>query len=307
MKKLPLLSIIVVTYNSEGVISSCLNHIKKQNYNSYEAIVVDNASSDTTLRILSNYSWIKLIKNAKNLGFSKANNQGIQQASGDFILLLNPDAFATSSSLKTLIYYIQSDSSLGFVCPKLLKPGKKHIIDSTGIQATPERRFFDRGRLEIDKSQYDKQTNFFAYLEDVDLCWRMRLRGWKGAYCPKALVYHQRGHDLARHDTLPFFTFLRQRLFRLKKPSDSFIRRLSFSNSFWILLKNDSLCGISLDFFHISFYWCKRLIYILFIEPYVFLEFPVLIRRIPRMLKKRKLIIKSRLVQPLELRKFFKS
>ena len=238
--------------------------------------------------------------------------------------------------MKTLIYYIQSDSSLGFVCPKLLKPGKKHIIDSTGIQATPERRFFDRGRLEIDKSQYDKQTNifagcgaalllrkkaledikidkeyldedFFAYLEDVDLCWRMRLRGWKGAYCPKALVYHQRGHDLARHDTLPFFTFLRQRLFRLKKPSDSFIRRLSFRNSFWILLKNDSLCGISLDFFHISFYWCKRLIYILFIEPYVFLEFPVLIRRIPRMLKKRKLIIKSRLVQPLELRKFFKS
>ena len=334
MRRHPRLSIIVVTYNSQAVIANCLNYIRKQSYSSYEVIVVDNASSDKTLELLSKYSWIKLIRNIENLGFSKANNQGVEQAKGEFILLLNPDAFLSDSALDILVNSMKSDFSLGFVCPKLLKPNNKNIIDSTGIQATPERRFFDRGRGEVDHHQYDSQTDifagcgaalllrktalddikigneyldndFFAYFEDVDLCWRMRLRGWKGLYCPKAIVYHQRGQDIDDYEKQPLFAFLKKRLSQWGDKRTRKIRSLVFINSLLILIKNASFLELSRNIISLFSYWFRRILYLLFIESYVF--FPLLshTRRLFLILKKRFYIRKRLLIEDKDLRRYF--
>ncbi len=336
MQRYQKVSIIIVTYNSQKFIARCLDHIQKQRYKFYEVIVVDNASHDRTTQILKKYLWVKPIYNLQNLGFSKANNQGIQQSSGDFIFLLNPDVFLSPSTLSTLLHCIQSDPSLGFVSPKLLKPSRQKILDSTGIQATPERRFFDRGRGEIDHNQYDRVTDifagcgaalllrkkaldditldkeylddhFFAYFEDVDLCWRMRLRGWQGGYCPNATAYHQRGHDLSRPDHFSLFSFLRRRFQERKKDSVyRLIRRLSLRNSVWLLIKNDSLSELLRQLFPFLFHWCRKFAYILIVEPFVLREVPALIHGIPSMLKKRHIIQQRRTIHPASLRGFFR-
>ncbi len=331
----PLISVIIVTYNSEKYINDCINALKKQYYKNFEIILIDNGSIDNTLDIIKNYSFIRLIKNKTNLGFSKANNQGIKIAKGEYILLLNPDAFLTKNSLQLMLRSIISDRKIAFIAPKLLKLDKK-TLDSTGIMATSERRFFDRGRGEIDHLQFNIEIsifagcgaalflrkkalddikiyqeyldeNFFTYYEDVDLCWRLRLMGWNGLYSPESVVYHVRGHDLISLDNNTLVSFIKARHLQ-RRFNNIFlnIRRYAFRNSLWLLLKNDSFFEIIRNFFPFVYYWIRRIGYIILFEPYVLKEIPNTIRGIPNMLRKRKIIQQHRRIQPLQLRPFFK-
>jgi len=120
-----LLSVVIVTWNSETEIEDCINSIIHHNTNiPLEIIVIDNASQDKTRSLLKNYSvqtdFVKIILNDDNKGYTLGNNQGIKIAKGEFILLLNPDTKITDGALEKMIEFLLVSSNAGAVAPQLL-------------------------------------------------------------------------------------------------------------------------------------------------------------------------------------------
>ncbi|MFC1623901.1 glycosyltransferase family 2 protein [Candidatus Omnitrophota bacterium] len=225
--KKDLVAIIIVNWNSSGYIEKCLDSVKNQTYPYIEVIVVDNNSTDGSLEyIMRTLPDVKIIKNSKNVGFSKAHNAGIGLSNGEYILPLNFDVFLEPNFIRAMVEVMESDSSIGTISGKLYKQinGKKSkIIDSTGIMM--EYCFMrPRGEMEEDIGQYDNSDSFgifgacgaapfyrrsmlkdiryfdeffdedfVNYVEDVDLSWRAQLRGWRCFYRSNAVCYHERG------------------------------------------------------------------------------------------------------------------
>jgi GT2 family glycosyltransferase len=231
-----LVSIVVVTFNSERDIDACLDSIGRQTYAPLEILVIDNHSSDgTAQRVRSGGSPLHFIQNERNIGFAAAHNQGIRLTRGELYLALNPDVEMSSSFVEEMVRAFALDSRVGSVSGKLLRPpaGKgPRIIDSTGIYMTPGLRHLDRGSGQFDQGQYERpqyvfgasgaaalyrrtmlddvavegevfDEDFFAYREDADLAWRAQLLGWRTFYMPRAVAIHQRRVLPERRDALP--------------------------------------------------------------------------------------------------------
>jgi GT2 family glycosyltransferase len=114
------LSVLIVTWNSAADIDACIDSI---NFGSeFEVIVVDNASTDATLGLLHQHHHLRLTENSSNLGYARANNQGISIATGEYVLLLNPDTRIELGALDTLCSYLDEDPAVGAVAPQLISP-----------------------------------------------------------------------------------------------------------------------------------------------------------------------------------------
>jgi hypothetical protein len=114
------LSIVIVTWNSAADIETCIDSI---NFGEeFEVIVVDNASGDATRDKLSRYHHLKLVANESNCGYARANNQGLKLATGEYVLLLNPDTRIELGALDTLACYLDEHPAVGAVAPRLISP-----------------------------------------------------------------------------------------------------------------------------------------------------------------------------------------
>src|SRR3990167_3972233 len=126
--KSPDLSIVIVSFNTREVTKNCLESIFKsleKTALSYEIVVVDNDSKDGSLEMLQKFqlshpSTFKLIKNKNNIGFGKANNQGVKQAQSSHILLLNSDTVVLEDAIEKLLEFYRASSNVDFVGGKLL-------------------------------------------------------------------------------------------------------------------------------------------------------------------------------------------
>ena len=223
-------AVVIPNLNGENSIEECINSLFSQTIKN-TAIVVENGSTDNSLAILKkNYQDIEIIENSKNLGFAGGVNQGIKKAidlGAEYIALFNNDAIADKNWLKELVEVMHTSPKVGIVAPKLLSSDKKHL-DSTGDQYTNWGLPYPRGRRELDDGQYGKpervfaasggaslyrvsmlkeiglfDEDFFAYYEDVDISFRAQLAGWKVAYEPSSIVYHEIG---ATSSKIPGFT-----------------------------------------------------------------------------------------------------
>jgi GT2 family glycosyltransferase len=226
------LTIIIVTWNSEEFIRNCLDSIflSQANFSS-EVIVVDNNSSDETAKIVEQlYPQVNLIQNKENLGYAKGNNQGIEQSRGEYILLLNPDTQLLEDSLSLMYRFMEENPSIGALGPKLLNPDRTVqpscrefptfstlIWEFSGISRLfPKSRVFGRWRMgyfDFDKQREVDQPmasclmlrraaledvgifdeSFAMFFNDVDLCYRIKKRGWKIFFYPEAKVIHHKG------------------------------------------------------------------------------------------------------------------
>jgi len=226
------LSIVIVTWNSEEFIRNCLDSIflSQGNFTS-EVIVVDNGSSDETAKIVEQlYPQVNLIQNKKNLGYAKANNQGIEKAKGEYILLLNPDTQVLEDSLSLMCEFMEENPEIGALGPKLLNPDKSVqlscrefptfstlIWEFSGLSRLfPRSRVFGRWRMgyfNFDKQRETDQPmgsclmlrratledvgafdeNFVMFFNDVDLCFRIKKGGWRIYFYPEAKVIHHKG------------------------------------------------------------------------------------------------------------------
>ena len=118
-----ILSIIIVNYMTRDYLRACLNSIVKEHYRNNEIIVVDNNSTDGSVEMVEeNFPSVHLIKNKKNVGFAKANNIAIKQATGKYILLLNPDTELTGSAIEKLVEFMEKDPCVSAAGCKVLYP-----------------------------------------------------------------------------------------------------------------------------------------------------------------------------------------
>lgn len=213
-------SVVIPNWNGAKTIIDCLESMKAQNQE-VDIIIVDNGSTDDSVEtIRKKFPEIVLIELSNNLGFAGGVNAGIKKAiEGDskYIALFNNDAVAERNWLKSLVNFMEKNPGTGIAASKILN-ATGEFIDSTGEAYTIWGLPFPRGRGETDINRYDNDTeifgasggasiyrvkmlqeiglfdeDFFAYYEDVDLSFRAQLAGWKVAYVPKAVVYHQIG------------------------------------------------------------------------------------------------------------------
>jgi GT2 family glycosyltransferase len=234
-----MVSITIVTWNSDKHLDECLAALALQDYRDFEVIIVDNASEDGTRKVLQNVEtkW-RVLYNDQNVGFAAGQNQAIRAARGEWILCLNPDVMLSPYFVTRLLAAAEKHPEVGTVCGKLLRwqpatgPHKKNIIDSTGVYFTPTMRHLDRGAEEADRGQYDREQyvfgatgaaaffrrsfiedvsvegeffdeDFFAFREDGDLAWRAQVLGWKCLYTPSAVAWHVRRVTPERRKDLP--------------------------------------------------------------------------------------------------------
>jgi GT2 family glycosyltransferase len=211
-------SIIIPNYNGEKFLQNCIASIYNQTHTNFELIIVDNASDDLSCDFIEanyeQYNQIKLIKLPQNYGFSRAVNEGIKVAQGEYVVLLNNDTEATPSWLSNLVKCIESDEKIFSCSSKMIRYNSRDKIDDAGDEYTILGWAYKRGDG-LDRNKYANDSeifsscagaaiyrkkvfdeigyfdeDFFAYMEDVDICYRSKISGYKNVYCSEAIVYH---------------------------------------------------------------------------------------------------------------------
>lgn len=211
----PLLSIIILNYNTGELLLKCVESVFNSSYENYEVIIVDNASKDEShIKCKQKFPEITLIENQENLGFCEGNNVGIKHAKGDFLIILNPDTEVKPNSFGEL-YKAFCKYGDGLYQPKLLSMDNKkrintvgNMINLFGFGYSRGKGFEDRGQFEsvkeicyasgaclfISKKTMEKIGLFdpflFAYHDDLDVGWRAAQLGIKSYYIPTSIVYH---------------------------------------------------------------------------------------------------------------------
>jgi GT2 family glycosyltransferase len=254
----PLVSVIVVNWNGMGTIQECLDSLLNQSYPSVEIIVVDNYSEDGSYeKAVSRYGEkITWIRNAKNEGFAKGNNIGIRASKGEYILLLNNDAWADREWIGYLVAAASRDHQTGMAASRIYMADDKGLLDNTGHTLNPDGLSWGRGRMEKEAGQFDQEEEvvfpsgcaalykkemldeiglfderFFAYCEDTDLGLRARLYGWRCLYAPKAIVYHHFSRSTSGASSFKAFLVERNRRWVMMKnyPLSYFLASLWFT------------------------------------------------------------------------------
>jgi len=232
------LSIIIVNYNVKEFLQNLIHSIYQAVKNiTYEIIIVDNASEDGSIEFLKEkFSDVKLIENKKNLGFSKANNIGLKEAKGEFLLLLNPDTIVSEDTFDKMIMFFKENPGAGLAGCKILNPDGTlqlacrrsfpgpwtSFCKVTGLSSFfPKSRLFARYNLTfLDENQtnevdaisgsfmmftrevYEKvgglDEDFFMYGEDLDLCYRIQKEGYKVFYVHSTQIIHYKGESTKR-------------------------------------------------------------------------------------------------------------
>ncbi len=207
---------VVVNWNGRPYLGPCLSSLMAQSYPCLQVVLVDNGSQDGSLQyVQSAFPEVQVISNQKNVGFATATNQAIAATDTPYIALLNNDAVAERHWLEHLVAAIEGHPRVGACASKMLFLHKPTIINSTGIAVDVAGIAWDRKGGQADGEEDEAvmevfgacggaalyrqamltdvgafDEDFFAYLEDVDLAWRARLRGWRCLYVPQARVYH---------------------------------------------------------------------------------------------------------------------
>ncbi len=231
----PLLSVIIVNYNSGDYLAQALRAIVGQSNNlEPEIMVVDNGSTDDSVhQARTEFPQVAWLLAAQNLGFARANNWAIRESKGKYILLLNPDTVAHDWAVSRLVSYLEGNPGTGIVGPKIM--GADREIDFRCARRLPSlwgelcertllyRRFprsrwfarhlmgdWDHGDqreveavsgacLFIRREVIDEvgllDEGYFMFGEDMDWCWRVAQAGWKIVYVPDAVVTHVGGRS----------------------------------------------------------------------------------------------------------------
>lgn len=209
-------SIVILSYNSRNDLAECIPSLLSQTYYDFEIIVVDNASTDGSEEFVkTNYPEIKTIQTGKNLGYAAGNNAGFEVAKGKYIVVINPDTVADPEWLFELICPLENDSSVTATTSKILMYHQKDRINACSTTNHHTGLTFCRGlnkpanlfndyqavgavsgcsfaiRDDMLKKINGFDSDFFLYLEDTDLSWRLLFAGGKIMYVPKSVIFHK--------------------------------------------------------------------------------------------------------------------
>jgi GT2 family glycosyltransferase len=245
------LSIILVSWNTKKYLLDCTGLIfQKGTFDRWEVIIVDNGSQDGSgVEVKRTFPDVHLIQNDRNLGFAKAVNQGLQKASGKYVLLLNPDTQVKNGSIEQLVLFMEGCSDAGVAGAQLLDAdgSKQNSIANFPSLATEllnksllrwlfPKKFLGKERdysepVEVDsvigacmmvrREAVDQigfmDEDYFLFLEETDWCYRMKRAGWKVYHVPQAEVYHFQGKSAEKEKERAKVEYFRSRYYFFKK------------------------------------------------------------------------------------------
>jgi GT2 family glycosyltransferase len=226
-------SIVIVSYNTCQILDECIASIENETTVKHEVIIVDNASTDNTCRMLRDkYPYVTLIENDHNVGFARANNQGFSIASGKYFFMLNPDTVILDGAIDKLVDFMEHNDNVGICGPRnigrdgQLQYNCDHFpsvwntlwVYGNLINRYPRVRMFRKSRMQywdygemrdveriagcslmIKSNVYKKlsglDNKFFMYFEETDLCYRARRSGYRIVYLPSASILHYGGES----------------------------------------------------------------------------------------------------------------
>jgi GT2 family glycosyltransferase len=208
-------SIVIVNWNGGELLVKCLQHVERQTIRAQQVFVVDNASSDNSADSADGFSGVTVLRMKSNLGFAAGNNAALRLCDTDLVVLLNPDAFAEPDWLEHLLYAAENQPDVAAFGCRQMRYGAPGVLDGTGdcylisgqvyragygdLQRESDLQARDifavcaaaamyRRAALVESGGFDE--DFFCYMEDVDLGFRLRLLGHKAAYVPFAVVNH---------------------------------------------------------------------------------------------------------------------
>ncbi len=270
----PKVSVVILNWNGEKHLSTFLPSVYNSQYPNLEIIVADNASTDNSVEFIqANFPLIRIIQHTENLGFAGGYNEVLKQIETDYYILLNSDVEVTPNWINPVIELMESDKNIAVAQPKIKSYFERDSFEYAGAAGG----FIDylgypfcRGRifdtLEKDKGQYNdvkeifwatgcalfiksnvwKRVNgfdahFFAHMEEIDLCWRIKNLGYKVMYCGFSEVYHVGGGTLHAESAQKTYLNFRNNCYLLKKNVSAgknlFLIPLRFCLDFLALLK----------------------------------------------------------------------
>ncbi len=266
MSSRPLISVVIPNRNGAAYLENCLRSLLAQNYPKIEIVVVDNASSDPSLKVVHKLAPSAVVlKQEQNLGFAGGANVGIQASTGEWIAVLNNDTEVSSNWLSECVRAIELHPDAAFLACRIVDFKNRNRIHSAGDCFLRCGIGYRRGQDRHDRDEYQKECqifsasgcaalyrapllkefggydqDFFAYLEDVELGLRLQAAGHRGYYVPAAVVYHH-GAATSGGEFSPLSVRLRTRnsLYLLLKrmPSSILLRCLpmiGFAQVFWL-------------------------------------------------------------------------
>ena len=242
MIKTPEISIIILSFNTKGLLSDCLNSLKKvQKEVSFEVIVADNGSIDGSLEMVkTKFPWVIALDNKDNIGFARGNNAARKIARGKYILFLNSDTIVYKGTLSQSLDFLKKHPDVGAMTCKLVLANGELDKDARRSFPTPWvslthlilklDKFFPKSKLfakywygyidedvthEVDALQgayflspkrvLDSvkwfSEDYFLDGEDLDLCWKIRAKGYKIYYYPKVSILHLKGASKGKNET----------------------------------------------------------------------------------------------------------
>lgn len=205
------LSILIVNYNSGAYVLECIKSLQKQLNIRYEIILIDNASQDDSVVLLQDSlpENCIFIKNKENIGFGRANNLASSNASGEYLLILNPDTIIDEPlAISNLLDALHQNPKVGLLAPLVSEPRKyKQVLprytypSSRGLKYThkfkalPGKIAWVLGACMLIKhSLYDEikgfDPDYFLYGEDADICLKVRMAGYEIGYCDAVSITH---------------------------------------------------------------------------------------------------------------------
>lgn len=252
-------AIVILNYNGEETLNKFLPSVIK--YSDFPVYVADNASTDNSLVLLEeNFPEVSLISLKQNYGFAGGYNESLARIQGkyNYYILLNSDVEVTAGWDLKLIAYLEADKNIAGVQPKILSFERREYFEHAGAGGGfidgfgypyCRGRFFDT--IEKDMGQYDDElvvdwvsgacmavradlfhqsggfeSSFFAHMEEIDWCWRIRCQGYQFKYFGEVEVYHVGGATLARSNPRKTYLNFRNNLSTLKRnlPKATWIR-----------------------------------------------------------------------------------
>ncbi len=254
-------AVVILNWNGRDFLEKFLPSVTEFSAEHAQVIVADNASTDGSVEFLkANFPDVQIIVNAENGGFSKGYNDALRQVETEYYVLLNSDVEVTENWIAPILSMMDADRSIGACQPKILCEHDRTRFEYAGAAGGFMDAYgypFCRGRLfdvlEEDLGQYDDvreifwatgaclfvraelyhslgglDEDFFAHMEEIDFCWRLKNAGYKVMFCPDSAVYHVGGGSLPKSSSRKTYLNFRNNLLLL-------VKNLPASRIGWVL------------------------------------------------------------------------
>lgn len=324
----PRVDVVVVNWNGGRFLPECLRALSASTVKP-DVVVVDNASTDDSVALLRrDHPAIELVALDANLGYAAGANEGIRRGHAPYVLVMNPDVRLAPDHIERLVERLEAEPAIGLAQGRLLAIGEREFIagsaprtvllDSAGHSLRRSRMVVDRGQGQPDGPVWAVEVSvfsvcgaammmrrrtledlaedgaafdpaFFAYKEDIDLCWRSRLLGWDIRYVPAAVAWHVRGVPLTGGTP----------------PMPAPVRRRSWMNHWLMMVKNDRLPDVLLHLPWIAAWELLRAGHAALRDPRLLPAYLQICRLLPHAVRERTAIQAKRRTGGREIRRWF--